>query len=183
MIFLIPCGAVIRFVVYFCLGIWALMHACLLAESQLLINPDTIGLSSMVPAIQYINLSRVEMALLKNKIEIVLAFLSIPLVVTSQVALIFPVIFIQYIRVKYVSNFFQKHLFKELNKWAKANVPEAIFEFILVQWFRKYLENFGKIGNEEELEAEKQKKKEEKESFRKSEDEKQGNQGAQDASA
>ena len=123
------------------------MHVCVLAEEQLQSNPGTLGLSALKPAIEWVNLSRVEVNLLKNRIEIGLAVCTLPLVFLGQVALIFPILFFNYIRIKYVSNFFLKYLFKHLNLWMKENLPAGVYEFTLFVWLRNYLESFVVFDN------------------------------------
>lgn len=80
MVFLIPSGKLVKLVVQACLYIWAAMHVCVLADEQLQSNPGTVGLSALKPAIDWVNLSRVEVNLFKNKIEIGLALCTLPLV-------------------------------------------------------------------------------------------------------
>lgn len=104
MVFLVPSGKMVKLVVQICMYIWAFMHVCILADEQLVSNPDTPGLSILQPLIEYVNLSRIELNMIKNKIEIGIALLVFPLVFTGQVALIFPILYFQYIRIKYVSN-------------------------------------------------------------------------------
>lgn len=108
MAFLIPSGRIIKLLINLCLAIWALMHVCVMADSQLKSNPNTLGLSALKGAIDYVNLRRIEFSLIKNKIEVFLALIALPSVFMAQAALIFPIMYFQYIRVKYVSNHIMK---------------------------------------------------------------------------
>ena len=47
MVFLLPAGAFMRFVIWSSLSIWALLHVVMLAEAQLESDPNTIGLASL----------------------------------------------------------------------------------------------------------------------------------------
>lgn len=83
MVFLVPGSRLVKTCVHFCLGIWALMHVCVMAEDQLEQNPETIGLSALQEYIEWVNHSRVEMAIFKCKCEILVAVFSIPFVLFS----------------------------------------------------------------------------------------------------
>lgn len=52
------------------------------------------------------------MNFIKNGIEICLGFISVPFVFISQTALIFPILYYQYLKVKNMSNSFQKSQWK-----------------------------------------------------------------------
>jgi hypothetical protein len=116
LIFLIPSGYVIKMGIHSCLSIWAVMHVSELFKSILDKNPNIIGLSALKPLNDYILVSKVELALLKNSIEMTLGLICIPMVFFNQAAIIFPIIYFQYIRIKYVSSFFMKEAFKVLNQ-------------------------------------------------------------------
>jgi hypothetical protein len=116
LIFLIPSGYIIKMGIHSCLSIWAVMHVSELFKSILDKNPNIIGLSALKPLNDYILVSKVELALLKNSIEMTLGLICIPMVFFNQAAIIFPIIYFQYIRIKYVSSFFMKEAFKVLNQ-------------------------------------------------------------------
>jgi hypothetical protein len=75
-------------------------------------NPNAVGVAMLKPIIDLGNMLRIEIIQLKNHIETFIGFISIFLMLTARVAPIFPVFYWQYIRVKYVVNFFSKHSFK-----------------------------------------------------------------------
>lgn len=104
MVFLIPSGWMLKIVIHVCLCIWALVHVSMLADCQLRSDPNTIGLSALKPIIDYIVHSKVEFITLKNQIEILIGLSCAPLVLIGKAAMIFPILFFQYIRIKYVSN-------------------------------------------------------------------------------
>lgn len=116
LIFLIPSGYIIKMGIHSCLSIWAVMHVSELFKSILDKNPNIIGLSALKPLNDYILVSKVELALFKNSIEMTLGLICIPMVFFNQAAIIFPIIYFQYIRIKYVSSFFMKEAFKVLNQ-------------------------------------------------------------------
>ena len=93
MVFMIPSGWILKSLIKLALSIWALIHVCVLAEQVLLDNPDTIGLASLHPAIEWVNLSRVELAIMKNKLEIFIGLVCTPAVFTGHAAMIFPVMY------------------------------------------------------------------------------------------
>lgn len=158
MVFLIPSGRYLKMAIQLCLCIWAVMHVCAMAGNQLKANPGTIGLSALKRPIEWVNLSKVEVSMVKSKIEIGIALIAIPAVFMSQAALIFPIMYFQYIRVKYVSNQIMKYSFKLLNIWLKANMPSFLYDSFLFQWGLNWLSgyvNFKKEGqgNNEEKES------------------------------
>jgi hypothetical protein len=93
MVFMIPSGWILRSLIKVSLAIWSLIHVCVLAEQTLLDNPDTIGLASLHPVIEWVNLSKVELAIMKNKIEIFIGLICLPAVLTGHAAMIFPVMY------------------------------------------------------------------------------------------
>ena len=150
MLFAAPCGSLVRSTIYFALGLQAVMQVCAFAEGHLLENPETVGLSTLYPLIEYINLSRVEITILKNQIEMLLAFVCFPFVFTGHVAMIFPVMYIQYVRVKYVASMFQKHTWKIFNSYLKENLPSGIYDNFLFQMIINRLISFGNLSTEEQ---------------------------------
>ena len=105
-LFLAPSGPVMRIMINICLMMWALQHVNLLAYNQLQSNPDTIGLSILTPIVNYIHYNKVELNFIKNGYEIALGFIGVPFVFINQTALIFPILYYQYLKVKNMSNAF-----------------------------------------------------------------------------
>ena len=93
MVFLIPSGSYLKLMVYLCLQIWAVLHVSIIAEAQLRENPQTMGLTAIEPIIKWINLSKVEVATIKNQLEIFLGLFSIIGIFTQQAAMIFPILY------------------------------------------------------------------------------------------
>ena len=60
MVFLIPSGVLVRYVIHGILSVWALLHIANLANEQLINNPETVGLVSMKPLIDQITFMKVE---------------------------------------------------------------------------------------------------------------------------
>lgn len=139
MVFLLPAGWAMRFVIYICLSIWALLHVAMLAESQLEAEPNTIGLAVLAPAVDWIILSKVEIVMLKSYIETLIAIFCVPMTLTGMVAILFPILYFQYIRIKFVSNSFMKEAFDRINKKLREVIPAVIYDSVPVVWFRKWL--------------------------------------------
>ena len=70
MVFLIPSGYIMKTGIHAALSIWALMHVSELFNSMLEKSPNMLGVSALKPVIDYVLISKVELALLKNSIEI-----------------------------------------------------------------------------------------------------------------
>lgn len=80
MFFLIPSGTIMKMVIHFSLSLWAILHVAELFNQLLKANPNTILISAMKPAIDYVVLSKVEISLLKSSIELVMAITCVPLI-------------------------------------------------------------------------------------------------------
>lgn len=93
MVFLIPSGYIIKTAINSCLSIWAIMHVSELFKSILDKNPNMIGISALKPLIDYILVSKVELAMLKNTIEMTMGVICIPMVFLNQAAIIFPILY------------------------------------------------------------------------------------------
>lgn len=111
-IFMAPSGPIMRVFINVCLMMWALQHVSILAFNRLRKDPDTVGLSILSPIIHLIYYNKVELNFIKNGCEILLGFVSVPFVFLNQTALIFPILFYQYLKVKNMSNAFQKQQWK-----------------------------------------------------------------------
>ena len=111
MVFLIPAGQAMRVLIYIVLLIWSSVHVSMLAEAQLETDPNTVGLAPLAGVVDYVRLSKTEFILAKNYLEIFILFICFPMVFVGKVAMIFPILYFQYIRIKYVSNQFQKLAF------------------------------------------------------------------------
>jgi hypothetical protein len=93
MVFLIPSGYIMKMGIHSCLSLWAIMHVSEFFKSILDKNPNFIGLSALKPINDYIIVSKVELALLKNTIEMTLGLICIPMVFFNQAAIIFPILY------------------------------------------------------------------------------------------
>jgi hypothetical protein len=87
----------------------------MLAEEQLESDPNTIGLASLKSTIDWIVLSKVEIVFYKSYLELIIAIFCVPLCLGGYVAILFPILYFQYIRIKFVSNSFMKEAFENLN--------------------------------------------------------------------
>jgi hypothetical protein len=115
MVFLLPSGFFMRFIIWISLSIWAVLHVTMLAEEQLESDPNTIGLASLKSTIDWIVLSKVEIVFYKSYLELIIAIFCVPLCLGGYVAILFPILYFQYIRIKFVSNSFMKEAFENLN--------------------------------------------------------------------
>lgn len=80
MFFLIPSGVLMKMVIHSCLSLWAVLHVAELFNHILKNNPNALLISATKPMIDYIIISKVEIALLKNTIELVIGILCMPLI-------------------------------------------------------------------------------------------------------
>lgn len=76
--------------------------------------------------VQYIHYNKVELNFIKNGFEILLGFIGVPFVFMKQTALIFPILFYQYLKVKNMSNAFQKHIWKLVWEFLTKYAPPVI---------------------------------------------------------
>jgi len=88
------------------------------------------------------------MVMFKNFIEIMMMVICAPMVFIGKVALIFPIMYFQYIRIKFVSNQFQKRAFRNLVDKLKQIIPEAIWDSAIVSWFRGWLWSYVQFDKE-----------------------------------
>lgn len=111
MVFLVPSGYTMRLIVHLSLSIWALIHVCDRSKRALEANPNAVGLSALAPLINYVYVSKFELLLIKNFIEVFIGLLCPFCVFAGQVAMIFPILYYQYIRIKYISSLYMKYTF------------------------------------------------------------------------
>ena len=167
MFFLIPSGGIIRMGIHFCLSLWAIIHVSELFNSILKVNPNAIGVSAMRPLIEYVIVSKVEIAMLKNTIEVTIGAICIPMIFMNQVALIFPIIYTQYVRIKFVSSFFMRESCTVLNKAIiERIIPQSIRDTAAYQWVVNYVKSYVHFPDEKKKGKEGEEKKEEEKSFR-----------------
>lgn len=79
-VFLAPSGPIMKMLLNACLMMWSVQHVSLLAYNQLEHDPETIGLSILTPIINFIMQHKVELNFVKNGLEIIIGFLSVPFV-------------------------------------------------------------------------------------------------------
>ena len=144
-----------RFIIYVSLSIWATLHVTMLAEAQLESDPNTIGLGSLASTIDWIVLSKVEIVFYKSYIELLIAIACVPACLLGYVAILFPILYFQYIRIKFVSNSFMKEAFNDINAKMRNTIPPAIYDSMPVAWFRGWLWSYvtfdkGEKKSEEE---------------------------------
>lgn len=102
--FLIISGPIPKFLIHVSLSIWAIIHITdFCYESQ-----GVTGMSDLLPYLEVIKNSKIELVYLKNTIEFTLLVLSIPFILIKQAALILPVFLYQYIKLKYAASLFTK---------------------------------------------------------------------------
>ena len=147
MVFLIPAGQIMRVIIYIVFTIWAIVHVSMLAEAQLETDPNTIGLASLSGIVEYIILSKTEFILAKNYIEIFILFICVPMVFLGRVAMIFPILYFQYIRIKYVSNQFQKLAFSQIINKLRSVLPVMLWDSSVCVWFRGWLSSYVQFEN------------------------------------
>lgn len=145
MVFLLPAGVVPKLMIHCSFSLWSVMSVAEMANGLLEADPETIGLASLKPVIDCIVLSKVELSVLKNLIEITLGLLSVPFVFMAQTAIIFPILYFQYIRIKYISSSFCKAAFSLIhNDICKKYIPAIIYDstpmVMLLNWLCSYVE-------------------------------------------
>lgn len=118
------------------------MQACILGDQQLAENPDTLGLASLKPIIDYVIVSKTEIVSLKNYLEILMFFICAPAVLLGKAAMIFPILYFQYIRIKYVSSSFHKETFKIISGWQRQYLPGLIYESTVYQAMLNHLYSY-----------------------------------------
>ena len=91
--------------------------------------------------IDYINLSKVETHQFKNQLEIAVLLVSVPAIFANQVAMIFPIIYVQYIRIKYVGSFSLRKTFNDLGALLDTHIP-TFYNLSAILWFRSYAKSF-----------------------------------------
>ena len=102
--FLIISGPIPKFLIHLSLSIWAIIHITdFCYESQ-----GVPGIPALLPYLEVIKNSKIELMYIKNTIEFILLVLSIPFIFIKQAALILPVFLYQYIKLKYAASLFTK---------------------------------------------------------------------------
>lgn len=136
-VFLIPSGNSMRVLIHLCLSIWALIHVCDMFERTLLVNPNAIGISALRPLIHYVYVSKYDFLMYKNMIEIFIAIICPFCVFAAQVAMIFPIIYYQYIRIKFISSIYTRRSFSLLDKnILEAYLPSVIYSSSVFTWIK-----------------------------------------------
>jgi len=102
-------------------------------------DPNTIGLASLTSTVDWIVLSKVEIVFYKSYLETMIAICCVPLCFGGYVAILFPILYFQYIRIKFVSNSFMKEAFDSINGSIRKVIPAAIYDSMPVAWFRGWL--------------------------------------------
>jgi len=99
----------VEFILMICLTIWAVLSVAERGHKMLIDNPQAIGLAALRPLIERIRNRKVEFVKIKNHIELGVGVFSIFLWLGGAAAPLFPIFFLQYLRVKYLISFFMKH--------------------------------------------------------------------------
>lgn len=76
---------------------------------------------------------------MKSYIETAVAIACVPLCLMGYVAILFPILYFQYIRIKFVSNSFMKEAFNNINAKMREIIPPVIYDSAPVAWFRGWL--------------------------------------------
>lgn len=140
MFFLIPSGTLMKMTIHFSLSLWALLHVAELFNQILKTNPNAPLISATKPMVEYVIISKVEIALLKSTIELLIGVFCVPLIFINQVALIFPIIYCQYIRIKYVSTFYMRESCRIMNvAILERFIPAAIRNSSAYQGVQNYI--------------------------------------------
>ena len=69
---------------------------------------------------------KVELNFIKNGLEIIIGFLSAPFVFIKQTAVIFPIFYYQFLKVKFMSNAFHKHIWNSIWDLLSKYVPPLV---------------------------------------------------------
>ena len=119
--------------------LWAAVHVATLFQAQLESNPTTIGLAGLAPAVEWVIMSKIEIVLLKNMTELLIGILFVPMTLTGRAPILFPILYFQYIRIKFVSNSFMKEAFKLFNQQLKNIFPVFIYDSTIMIKLRGHL--------------------------------------------
>ena len=113
-------------------------------------------------------ISKVDIATLKSLIEMIIGVVCVPMIFMRQVALIFPIIYCQYVRIKYVSSFTMKEACKILNRaLLERFIPEFVRSSSVYVWIANYLYSYVNFGEDDpKKKGEAAAKKMEEKSFR-----------------
>jgi hypothetical protein len=116
--------------IYSCLFVWAFIMwsewGYEMLEESATTGKQIYGLPAMQPVIDFGMVYRVELALFKSHLEIVLAFVSVCLILTGRLAPIFPIFYWQYLRIRYLVSNYTKHSFSQLDSFFKKLLPNII---------------------------------------------------------
>ena len=81
--------------------------------------------------------SKYDFLMYKNMIEIFIAIICPFCVFAAQVAMIFPIIYFQYIRIKFISSIYTRRTFSLLDKnILEAYLPSAIYSSSGLNWIK-----------------------------------------------
>ena len=123
MVFLIPSGHVMRSLIHASLSIWAMIHVVDM------ISKTMTSENILTPVLNYVQLSKIELNMYKSHIELLIGFFATPAVFLNQAAIIFPIMYFQYIRIKYVSSFFMQNSFECIDsKIMKTILPASVYD-------------------------------------------------------
>ena len=106
----------------------------------------------MKSLVDNLSMSKVELCLYKCYIEVLIGILCFPFVFMAQAAMIFPILYMQYLRLKWISSFFTKIAFKHWAFYLRKAIPLVVRQtapFIYVkEYFYSYVKFKDADGNE-----------------------------------
>ena len=91
---------------------------------------------------------KVEIVLFKNFLELILGLLCPILTIGGYTALIFPIMYFQFIRIKYISNPFTRKVTKDFFALTKSIVGVTVYESYPFAKTRAYLKSFVHVKDE-----------------------------------
>ena len=99
----------------------------------------------MKPYVDNLNMSKVELCLYKCYIEVLIGILCFPFVFMAQAAMIFPILYMQYLRLKWISSFFTKVAFKHWAFYLRKAIPLQIRETAPFIYVKEYFYSYVKF--------------------------------------
>lgn len=132
-ILLLFAGVLLRFLLYTCLLLWAYLECCDWGNEILNLDPGFLGLALLKPIlVKGIN-NKIKVVQLKSHIELFICFISIFGFFFGYCAPIFPLLYIQIIRFKFVVNLFTIKSCNLLDeRILKVCIPAPIYNFVIL---------------------------------------------------
>jgi len=125
-------GPYFKYLMLFTLSIWASLNVAQAGQNILQKNPNAPGLAALAPIFESIKINRIAFVQLKSHIEVFLGMAGTFLWPFGFCAPLFPIVFLQFLRVRYVTSNYTRLSFKQLDEQVLVPLlPDFAYDLII----------------------------------------------------